>query len=217
MSGATLVTDAPRAQLEFAPARVTVEDLPGGGFILGSPMALEPYAANICAYLIDWAEKAPERTFLAERDAAGGWRRVAYREALGLVRSIAQALLDRAMTPDRPVMILSDNGIENGLLQLAAMYVGVPVAPTSPAHSLVSRDFGKLKHVFDLVRPELIFAADGNLFAAALSALNLDGVEVVVTRKPPSGIEVTDFAELMETAPGPAIERQAAGRPVSLP
>ena len=41
-SRAMLMTDAPRAQLEFAPARVTVEDLPGGGFILASPMALKP-------------------------------------------------------------------------------------------------------------------------------------------------------------------------------
>jgi feruloyl-CoA synthase len=75
------------------------------------------------------------------------------------------------MTPDRPVMILSDNGIENGLLQLGAMYAGIPVAPTSPAYSLVSRDFGKLKHVFELVRPGLVFAADGELFDTALGAL----------------------------------------------
>ena len=206
-SRATLVTDAPRAQLDFAPARVTVENLPGGGFILRSPIALEPYASNLCEYLIQWAGTAPERTFLAERNPAGRWRKVTYREALGQVRSIAQALLDRGMTPDRPVMILSDNGIENGLLQLAAMYVGIPVAPISPAYSLMSRDFGKLRHVFDLVRPALVFAADGERFATALGALNLDGVEVVVTREPPDGLEVTDFATLTGTAPGPAIEQ----------
>ena len=203
---ASLVTDAPRAQLDFAPARVTVENLPGGGFILRSPMALEPYASNLCEYLILWAETAPGRSFLAERDPEGRWRKVTFGAALGRVRSIAQALLDRDMTPDRPVMILSDNGIENGLLQLGAMYVGIPVVPTSPAYSLISRDFGKLKHVFDLVRPGLVFAADGEPFAKALGALDLDGVEVVVTRDPPGGLEVTDFAALTGTAPGRAIE-----------
>ncbi len=203
---ASLVTDAPRAQLDFAPARVTVENLPGGGFILRSPMALEPYASNLCEYLILWAETAPGRSFLAERDPEGRWRKVTFGAALGRVRSIAQALLDRGMTPDRPVMILSDNGIENGLLQLGAMYVGIPVVPTSPAYSLISRDFGKLKHVFDLVRPGLVFAADGEPFAKALGALDLDGVEVVVTRDPPGGLEVTDFAALTGTAPGRAIE-----------
>jgi len=200
------MTGAPRAELEFAPARVTVEHLPGGGFILRSPMALEPYASNLCEYLIRWAGKTPERAFLAERDAQGRWRKVSFGAALGRVRSIAQALLDRGLTPDRPVMILSDNSIENGLLQLAAMYVGIPVAPISPAYSLISRDFGKLKHVFDLVRPGLVFAADGESFATALGALDLGGVEVVVLRNPPVGIEVTDFAALTWAAPGPAVE-----------
>ena len=205
-SHARLMTGAPRAELEFAPARVTVEHLPGGGFILRSPMALEPYASNLCEYLIRWAGKTPERAFLAERDAQGRWRKVSFGAALGRVRSIAQALLDRGLTPDRPVMILSDNSIENGLLQLAAMYVGIPVAPISPAYSLISRDFGKLKHVFDLVRPGLVFAADGESFATALGALDLGGVEVVVLRNPPGGIEVTDFAALTWAAPGPAVE-----------
>jgi feruloyl-CoA synthase len=200
------MTDAPRAELEFAPARVTVEHLPGGGFILRSPMALDPYASNLCEYLIQWAEKTPERAFLAERDPEGRWQKITFGVALGQVRSIAQALLDRGMTPDRPVMILSDNSIENGLLQLGAMYVGIPVAPTSPAYSLISRDFGKLKHVFDLVRPGLVFAADGEPFATALGTLDLGGVEVVVLRNPPGGIAATNFTELTWAASGPAIE-----------
>lgn len=198
--------DAPRSRLDFAPARVEVENLSGGGFVLRSPMKLEPYASNLCEYLIDWAEKAPERTFLAERDGEGHWRRISFAEALEVVRSIAQALLDRGITPDRPVMILSDNSIENGLLQLGAMYVGIPVVPTSPAYSLMSQDFGKLRHVFDLIRPRLVFASDGEMFSKALGALDLEDVEVVVTRNPPDGLDVTGFGELTGTAPAKAID-----------
>ncbi len=187
MADPAIKMEPPRASLEFAPARVSVEDLPGGGFILRSPMALEPYAANLCEHLIHWAGTAPERSFLAERDPAGGWREVSFAEALDRARTIAQALLDRGVTPERPVMILSDNGIENGLLQLGAMYAGIPVAPTSPAYSLMSQDFGKLKHVFDLIRPKLVFAADGRKFAKALDALDLDDVEVVVSQDAPEG------------------------------
>ncbi len=205
-AGASAVADAPRAHLDFAPARVEVETLPGGGFILRSPARLEPYASNLCEYLIQWAHTAPERTFLAERTPDGSWRKVTFKGALELVRSVAQALLDRGLTPERPVMILSDNGIENGLLQLAAMYVGIPVAPTSPAYSLMSRDFGKLRHVFGLIRPGLVFASDGARFAEALGALDLREAEVVVTRSPPAGLEATDFAELAATAPGRAVE-----------
>ncbi len=164
-------------------------------------MTLEPHAANLCEYLIDWAKKTPDRTFLAERDREDRWRRVSYEEALGSVRSIAQAILDRDLTPDRPVMILSDNGIENGLLQLGAMYVGVPVAPVSPAYSLISRDFVRLRHVFDLIRPKLVFVADGQPFAKALHTLDLGDAEVVTMRQAPDGPEATDFGELTGTEP----------------
>ncbi len=169
-------------------------------------MTLEPHAANLCEYLIDWAKKAPDRTFLAERDREDRWRRVSYGEALGSVRSIAQAILDRDLTPDRPVMILSDNGIENGLLHLGAMYVGVPVVPVSPAYSLISRDFVRLRHVFDLIRPKLVFVSDGQPFAKALHALDLGDAEVVTMRKAPDGPEATNFDELTGTEPTEATE-----------
>ena len=138
---------------DFAPAAVDVEYLKNGGFILRSPLPLEPYASNICSYLIEWAEKAPQRSFLDERSATGVWRHLPYAEALRLTRSLARALLAHDVTADRPLMILSGNSIESGLLQLAAMFVGIPVSPVSPAYSLMSGDFGKLKGVEDLGRP----------------------------------------------------------------
>jgi feruloyl-CoA synthase len=197
---------AGRATPEFAPARVDVEQLPGGGFVLRSPLKLESYAANICSYLVDWAEQAPERTFLAERSVTGDWRSVTYGEALASVRALAQALLANGVSEDRPVMILSDNSIENGLLQLAAMFTGFPVSPVSPAYSLMSRDFGKLKHVFDLVRPKLVYASNGELFNDALMALDLDGVTLVVKEGVPAGIEAVPIDELLATKPTSAID-----------
>ena len=166
---------AGRATPKFAPARVDVEQLQGGVLILRSPLKLESYAANICSYLVGWAELAPERTFLAERSVTGDWRNVTYSETLASVRALAQALLAHGVREDRPVMLLSDNSIENGLLQLAAMFAGIPVSPVSPAYSLMSRDFGKLKHVFDLVRPKRVYASNGELFNDARMALDLDG------------------------------------------
>jgi len=197
---------AGRATPEFAPARVDVEQLPGGGFVLRSPLKLESYAANICSYLVDWAEQAPERTFLAERSVTGDWRSVTYGEALASVRALAQAVLANGVSEDRPVMILSDNSIENGLLQLAAMFTGFPVSPVSPAYSLMSRDFGKLKHVFDLVRPKLVYASNGELFNDALLALDLDGVTLVVKEGVPAGIEAVPIDELLATKPTSAID-----------
>ena len=191
---------------QFAPAEVDVEHLPGGGFIPRSPMQLEPCAANICSYLVDWAELAPRRTFLAERSADGDWRRISYSETLVAVRALAQALLDRGASVERPVMILSGNSIENGLLQLASMFVGLPVSPISPAYGLMSSDFGKLRFVFDLVKPKLVFVDDGEAFGEALSSLDLDDVTLLVKQAAPDSIDSVKIDELLAVEPTPAVD-----------
>ena len=191
---------------QFAPAEVDVEHLPGGGFILRSPMQLEPCAANICSYLVDWAELAPRRTFLAERSADGDWRRISYSETLVAVRALAQALLDRGASVERPVMILSGNSIENGLLQLASMFVGLPVSPISPAYGLMSSDFGKLRFVFDLVKPKLVFVDDGEAFGEALSSLDFDDVTLLVKQGAPDSIASVRIEELLAVEPTPAVD-----------
>jgi feruloyl-CoA synthase len=191
---------------EFAPAEVDVEHLPGGGLILRSPMQLEPCAANICSYLVDWAELAPRRTFLAERSVDGGWRRISYSETLVAVRALAQALLDSGASVDRPVMILSGNSIENGLLQLASMFVGLPVSPISPAYGLMSSDFGKLRFVFDLVKPKLVFVDDGEAFGEALSSLDLDDVLLLVKQGAPDDVDSVRIDEMLAVEPTSAVD-----------
>ena len=182
-----------QAKLRLAPAQVNVERR-GGNIYLRSPQKLAPYARCVTEWLVRWSDKAPERTFLAERKGEG-WRKLGYRETYGAVRRIAQALLDRGLSPERPVAILSDNSVDHALLALGAMHVGIPVAPISPAYSLMSQDFGKLKHIFELVRPGLVFAADPAKFAPALAAV---------------GAKSTPVAELLESNPGGTQEREHA-------
>ena len=111
-----------------------------------------------------WAEAAPERIFIAQRDAAGGWRTLTYAQTLAAVRAIAAALLERDLSPERPIAILSGNDIEHALLALAAMHVGIPYAPISVPYSLLSQDFGKLKAIINILTPGLVFAANGTRF-----------------------------------------------------
>jgi feruloyl-CoA synthase len=133
-----------------------------------------------------------------------------YREVLAAVRRVAQALLDRGLSAERPVAILSDNSIHHALLTLAAMHVGIPVAPVSPAYSLLSKDFAKLKHVLGLVNPGLIYAADGAKFGAAVLAANGSGAEVVIESNPPSGLAGTPFSTLLAASAGPAVGAASA-------
>ena len=177
-------------RLRYAPAEVLVEKRADGATILRSPQPLRPHARAVGDWLVHWHERAPERTFLAERKG-DGWRRVSYAEALASARRIGQALLDRGLGPDKPVAILSDNSIDHALLALGAMHAGVSVAPISPAYSLMSKDFAKLKQIFALLKPGLVFAADPEKFAPALAAV---------------GATSTPVATLLETHPGATID-----------
>src|SRR5262249_36620821 len=159
---------------------------------LPSPNALALYPAKLTERLQHWAAAAPARTFLAQR-AASGWRKMSYGETLDQVRRIGAALLRRDLSPERPIAILSGNDIEHALIGLAAMYVGIPSAPISPAYALLSKDFGRLRSIIDLITPGLVFAADGDGYARAIEAAVRPEVEIVVTRNPVPGRPTTLF------------------------
>lgn len=165
---------------------VTTRSGPGGVIYLTSPFPLGAYPNRLTDKLDEWAEKAPDRVFLADRHAAdSGWRTVTFREARDRARAIAQALLDRRLSPDRPLVILSGNSVDHGLLALGAMYAGVFYAPIAPAYSLQSgTDFAALRHVFAKVRPALVFADDGPAFERALDAVMTPGMELVTVTAP---------------------------------
>lgn len=130
--------------------------------------------------LVCWADAAPSRTFLAERDATGAWRTVTYAQALAAVRTLAHELLERGLGPSRPLMILSGNAIDQALLTLAGMHVGVPVAPLSPAYSVVSKDFAKLRALAEILRPAAIYAAASPDVDAAFASIGHDSIAKVL-------------------------------------
>jgi feruloyl-CoA synthase len=175
-----------------------------------SRRVLEPYAAHITERLDHWAVHAPARTFLAERNASGEWRRATYAEALRRVRPIAQSFLDRRLSSERPILILSGNGIDHALVALAAMYVGVPYAPIAPAYSLQAKEPRTLRQIVERMRPGLIFAADGALFEHALSQVVPDGVEVVASHSMPAAIPATPLAVLEATPADADVDRAHA-------
>ncbi|MDH3319336.1 MAG: feruloyl-CoA synthase [Betaproteobacteria bacterium] len=182
------------SRLRFAPAEVRVETRPDGTTRLSSPQPLRPYERCIGEWLVKRAQQAPERTFLAERQGEG-WRKLGYAQALDGARRIGQALLGLGLGPEKPLAILSDNSIDHALLALGAMHAGVPVAPISPAYSLMSKDFAKLKAIFALLEPGLVWADDVKKYAAALTAV---------------GAEATPLARLLDKAPGARIDEAFA-------
>ena len=185
--------------VRLGPRDVKVEGRPDGTFYLQSPHALAPYPAKLTERLEHWATAAPERIFLAQRRTGGDWRRLSYRETLDAVRRMGAALLARNLSPERPILILSGNSIEHALLGLAANFVGIPYAPVSPAYALLSTDFNKLKSIFELLTPGLVFVADANPFRRALDAVAPALIEIVVTRNSIPDRRITQFAQLISS------------------
>src|SRR5258708_37716696 len=178
----------------------------GGGFRLRSRTPLAPHDQSLSRMFRAAVETGPDRAFLAER-SGDGWRTLTYAACRPLVDGIAAALIERGLSAERPVMVLSGNSIDHALLMLAAYTAGTPIAPISVAYSLQSRDHAKLKHVAALLQPGLIYVADTAPFAGALGAIDCIGVEIVASHNGAQLEGVTSLASLAATRPGAAVER----------
>lgn len=196
-----------RSLIPQAPVEVTEQ--PDGCLLVRNPAELEPYEACLGNYLIKWAAETPECTFLAQRNAAGGWHHLSYQAALADAEQIGAALLKRGLGLERPLMVLSGNSLEFARIMLAATLVGVPVVPVSPAYSLVSKTFEKLRYIHGLIRPGLIYVDDTRAFAGALNALDLEGTEVVAADNEGAPVNASSFASLL-TVPVDARVQEAA-------
>jgi feruloyl-CoA synthase len=195
----------PANRRRILPADTIVTRGADGTLYARSPHRLGPYPDRITARLEHWAAAAPDRTFLARRDATGTWQHLTYAGTLARVRAIAQALIDRGLSADRPVVILSGNSIEHGLLALGAMYAGVLYAPIAPAYSLLAREYVTLEALWRLLKPGLVFAAEGPLFERALTSVCATGTEIV-TCSPPASLASTPFAALESTTVRSAVD-----------
>jgi feruloyl-CoA synthase len=194
-----------RAARILSPDMVIFND-DAGHFYARSPHPLGPYPDTLTECLDHWAARAPDRTFLASRDPGGQWRRLTYAAARRQVRSVAESLLQRRLSVNKPVLILSGNSIEHAVLALAAMYVGVPYAPVAPSYSLLSNDFQTLGAIWASMRPGLVFAGDGLPFEHALASQPSTGAEIVTVRVCTAPGRLTLFDELLARVPTAATD-----------
>ena len=200
--------------MTFGVTRVVMRDGTPGTRYMQADQALREFPQRLTDRLKHWAQTDPQRSFMARRikladGKTGDWRHVSFGEAWQRARSIAQGLIARDLSAERPVVILSENDLEHALLALGCMVAGVPFVPTSPPYSLVSQDFDKLKHVLATTTPGLVFAADAR-YARAITATVAPDVEVVLTDGEVPGRPTTRFADLAATPATDAVDRAMA-------
>src|SRR5271170_1933011 len=205
------MTTKPQLNDRVRPVRLrasgaTLHHLADGAMLVRADEPLGPYPQVLTDRLTHWAKISPHKICVAKREANGDWHELTYAQVLQAVNAIGQALLDRGLSEARPVAILSENDLDHFLLMLAGQHVGIPTAHISPVYSLLSRDFGKLRHTLGLLTPGLVFVSHGERYARALKKTVPPATEIVVTTAPPPGRKTTPFLELAGTKPTPAVE-----------
>jgi feruloyl-CoA synthase len=200
--------------LKFGVTRVKLTRSQGGARYLRADQDLEAFPDRLTDKLARWARERPEQTFMARRQKTadgqlGDWRHLSYAQAWQSARSIAQGLIDRGLSVDRPVAILSENSLEHALMALGCLIAGVPYTPVSPPYSLISVDFDKLKHVLRTVTPGLVFAQDTRYAKAIKAAVGPESTLVMAEGKVDDR-PVTSLAELCATPVTDAVDQAMA-------
>jgi feruloyl-CoA synthase len=194
----------------FMEPAVAKEERPDGSVILRSTVPLQPYALCVGDWLEQWAKQSPDVVFLGERAGPDArWTTLTYSDALRQVRSIAAWALAQGLGPERPLAILSDNSIDHALLALGVMHAGVPGAAISPAYSLMSRDFDKLKSMIALLDPGAIYVSSLKAYSAALAAIRPLHTAVIISGSV-EGDGAISFRSLASTPQTPRVAKAFA-------
>jgi feruloyl-CoA synthase len=199
-SAATVSRD--QSEALFAAPSIVADRRADGSIVLKSLTPLRDSARCVGDWLEQWARQAPERIFLGDRASVEApWKTVTYNEALRQVRAAAAWILAQGLSAERPLVILSDNSVDHALFALAAQHVGVPSASISPAYSLMSRDFDKLRNMISLLGPGAIYVSSTKPFAAALAAIAPLHSALIVSSGAgdPGAIAFSDIAVTPET------------------
>jgi len=212
------MSDIKFRDIKFGVTRVVLKEGLEGTQYVQADVPLEPFADRLIDRLNYWAKTKPDQTLFARRlknedGVFTDWRCITFLQAQKAARHIAQGLINRGLSVDRPVLILSENDLEHALLALGCMTAGVPFCSASPAYSTISQDFEKLAHIIKTLTPGLVFASSKDVFEKAIKRTVPLDVELVLTTGSVQGYKNVSFGELLTTPITPQVDQhfQATG------
>ncbi|MAM12395.1 MAG: feruloyl-CoA synthase [Rhizobiaceae bacterium] len=190
--------------------RIRVEDRADGSQIIWQDDELGDYPARLGDRILHFAETVPERVWMAERDADGAWRTITFGRLRDLMRRVGAFLLDHDLSPERPLMILSENSLEHAVIALSAQYVGIPSAAVAPAYSLIPEGRAKLRDIAGEVTPGAVFAKDADRFADAITEVIDPAVPLILAGGTVPGRDHVDWDDVIATEPSSAADEAFA-------
>lgn len=193
----------------FAPPELLVEARADGALLLRSAHRLPADPALVWDRFRFWSGAHPDRTWLAERDATGRWRRLTYRAAAAQAERLAGGLAERGLNQSRPLAILSPASRNHGVIKLAALAAGIPIAPLSPSLSLVAGREARLRDIVQALQPGMIYAEDGERYCRALESIRGLAPAIAIARQPERVVGAIPFDQLAASFPRPPIRPPA--------
>jgi len=188
----------------FAPREVGIEKRSDGTLVLRSPIEFETPQWSILDFIPEWAEKAPQRVFLAQRGRDGEWQKISYAELWQRVQSVGQAMINLGAKRGDKLAILSGNSIEHALVMFAAMSVGVVAAPISPNYSLMPGGLARLQDIATLLQPSFVFVQDSATYAGVRKIPELASATWIAADQRDGSVSVQS---LFSTRPGAEFEQ----------
>ncbi len=205
-----MTTLPPLRPVRLGNNQATREDRPDGSILIRSRLPLPDYPRALTDRLDQWAAKQPDRILFADRPDGGDWRKVSYAETVAMSSALGEYLLQHGLSTERPLVILAENSVEHALLALGAMRAGIPYAPVSTPYALASQDYGKLRHVFELLTPGMVYVSKQAPYRQALAAVAPD----LALLTPHGDGSTLDWQQALATTPGATLAAaQAALNP----
>jgi feruloyl-CoA synthase len=191
----------------LAPRQVQQLPHPSGGFVLRSPVPLQPYARCVGEWLEHWAHTTPGAVAFAEPSgqADGSWVQLNWRTLRQQVGAVAQSLLNLQLPADQPVVVLSDNSLHHLVLLLAGMHLGRAVCTVSSGYCrLAGGDYSRIHGILHTLQPALVYAHDAATYAPALADARLTA-QVVYSHGADNVAGALPFSQLLATLETPAV------------
>ncbi len=171
------------------------EDRSDNSILLRARAPLGAVAKRSTDWLDDWAVKTPDAVFLAERSAEG-WKEVSYSAARDRAIALAAGLLSLGLGPKKPILIISGNSVDHGILAMAAQYVGIPIVPLAEQYALIPPARTQIDFAASVVKPGMVFGEDGDVLADVLARDAFVNIHRVVSR---GGRDVVTLSDLERT------------------
>lgn len=200
--------DSSFIDIKTQPIDIQQRKMPDGTIYLKSSIELAPHPYRMTERLVKWAKIKPENIFLGQKDDSGNWQTINYRDTYQKVLSIAQWLLNQNISVNKPIVILSENSIEHGLMALAVLHIGIPHSSITPSYCTnKAEDFEKLKHTISLLTPSILMVSDGKLYEKALQIIPHNTMVVYLKNPPVGNFETHSFSEISTTTSTESVDK----------